>query len=33
MSAKANGKLAKNEPTEVSWPNGYVLTIKLGEPL
>ncbi len=23
----AHGKLAKNEPTEVVWPNGYVLKI------
>ena len=24
----AKGKLSKNNPLEVSWPNGYVLTIK-----
>ena len=25
----ADGKLAKNEANEVTWPNGYVLTVKL----
>ena len=25
----ANGKLTKNDSTEVVWPNGYVLTIEL----
>jgi len=25
----AHGKLTKNEPTEVIWPNGYILKIKM----
>lgn len=28
-SPLADGELSKNEPLEVRWPNGYVLTIEL----